>query len=640
MTISEHQVKQIKQIDSCFLEAMKPEPMLTVSQWAEQHRVLSQKSSSEPGKWSNARTPYLVEIMNCLSVTHPAKKIVFKKSSQIGGTEAGNNWIGYIIDHAPGPAMIVQPTVDTAKRNSRLRVEPLIDESPRLREKISAAKSRDAANTVLQKDFPGGTLVMTGANSSPGLRSMPAKYVMLDEVDAFPIDVDGEGDPISLVMARSRTFSRRKAFVVSTPTLDGSSKIDSEFELSDKRFYNVPCPHCNHFQILEFKNLQWTEGKPDTVLYYCSGCGAGIEERFKTKMLREGKWVATAESDVVGFHINSLYSPVGWFSWSEIAADYEEAKRDAEKEKKTEKLRTFFNTVLGETYKEEGDSPEWQKLYNRREDYVIGFVPDGVCFLTCGVDVQKDRLEMEVIGWGEGKESWSIDFNVIPGDTGKDEVWSLLGEYLERTFINAAAQEFPIKLTAIDSGYNTQQVYNFCRKYPSSRVIPVKGNDSLLQIMGHPKAVDVKIEGKTIRRGVKLWSVGIGVVKSELYSYLKQDPVTAEGKRPPGYCHFPQYGEEYFKQLTAESVQLKKNRKGQIFYEFIKTRERNEALDCRVYGRAAASLLGMDRYKTSDWDRFKIQTVAKKLEKRDNSNAGDPEIKRERVKRRRDSDFW
>ena len=189
---------------------------------------------------------------------------------------------------------------------------------------------------------------MTGSNSVAGLKSMPARYVFMDEVDEFPVDVDGQGDPVSLVMARSRTFSKRKAFLVSTPTIDGSSKIDSEYLLSDQRTFHVPCPECGHAQRLSFKNLQWEEGKPDTVLYYCEECGVGIPDSQKTKMLKGGKWVAkNPSSEVVGFHLSSLYSPVGWYSWREIAFDFDEAKEDLEKNKKTEKMRAFVNTVLG-----------------------------------------------------------------------------------------------------------------------------------------------------------------------------------------------------------------------------------------------------------------------------------------------------
>lgn len=625
-------------------ESFKPEPRLSVSMWADAHRVLSKKASSEPGKWDTRRTPYLREIMDTLSVSHPAKKIVFKKASQVGGTECGNNWLGYIIDHAPAPTMLIQPTVDTAKRNSRLRIEPLIDESPRLKEKVRAAKSRDSANTVQQKDFEGGTLVMTGANSAAGLRSMPARFIMLDEVDAYPRDVDGEGDPVSLVMARSRTFSRRKAFLVSTPTFDGLSKIDDEFKMSDRRFYHVPCPHCGKKQKLEFKNLQWTEKEPSSVLYYCEGCGVGIEERFKTKMLDQGEWIAeNPGAETIGFHLNSLYSPLGWYSWAEIATEYEEAKREQEQEKKTAKMKTFINTVLGETYKEPGEAPEWKRIYLRRESYKIGTVPSGVLFLTCGVDVQKDRLECEVVGWGKGKESWSITYVVFRGDTAGEEVWKELEQFItDQTFEHELGPQMPIKLTAVDSGYNTQHVYNFVRKFPPTKVVAIKGKDNLAMLVGLPKVVDAKFQGRAIRRAVKVWGVGVSLLKSELYGWLKLDPPIGEEKTPSGFCHFPEYDEEYFKQLTAEKVVIRRNRKGFSLTEFVKERERNEALDCRTYARAAASMVGLDRFRAQDFERFRVQSIAKPADNVNNVNEGlqkQTKDKPPRAKRERES-FW
>lgn len=626
-------------------EVLKPDPILTVSEWADSHRVLSKKASSEAGPWRTSRTPYLKEIMDCLSIFHPAQKIVLKKGSQVGGTESGNNWLGYVMDYAPGPFMLVLPTVDLARKVSRQRIEPLVEECPRLREKVREKKSRDSSSTILLKDFPGGTLALAGANSAAGLKSMPARFVMLDELDEFPLDVEGQGDPVSLVLARSRTFSRRKAFLVSTPTIDGISKIDDEFEISDKRFYFVPCPHCRHKQKLDFKNLQWDNGKPESVLYYCEGCGTGIEERYKTKMFAEGEWIATAESKVVGFHLSALYSPIGWFSWREIAQAKIEADSDFEKYRKTEKLKAFFNTILGETYKEVGEAPEWKNLYLRREKYEIATVPKQVRFITMGVDVQKDRLEFEVVGWGNRRESWSIDFGVILGDTADEKTWEGLAAVIDREFTREEGGTMGIKMTAVDSGYNTQHVYNFCRRYSITRVIPIKGMDTLSVMVGQPRAVDVKITGKTIRRGIKVFSLGVSLLKSELYSWLKFLPPEVDQKAPPGFCHFPQYDEEYFKQLTAERLLIKKNRRGFSQTEWVKERERNEALDCRIYARAAASLVGLDRQKDQEPEKAVEKEVAKSNnsaqtdnETRQNENARASDSRPQRARKK--SEYW
>lgn len=631
-------------VELWFRSALKPDPILTVSEWADEHRMLSKKSSSEAGRWRTERTPYLKEIMDALSVMSPVRKVVLMKGAQVGGTECGNNWLGYIIDHAPGPVMFVLPRIEDAKRNSKLRIDPLIEETPKLSAKIGSAKSRDSDNTILQKGFEGGELVMTGANSAAGLRSMPARYLFLDEVDAYPLDVEGEGDPISLALARSRTFARRKAFLCSTPTIDGYSKIHQEFELSDKRFFNIPCPHCTKKQVLKFDNLKWEKNKPETALYYCEHCGEAIEERFKTRMLNAGEWVPTAESDTHGFHISALYSPLGWFSWADIAKDYEDAKRELEVEKKHDKMRVFVNTILGETYKEPGEAPEWQRIYLRREPYKIGTVHERVAFLTCGVDVQKDRLEMEVVGWGRGLESWSVEYEVLSGDTSQEKVWDDLANYLQKIFHTSDGRGLPIHLTAIDSGFNTQQVYNFCRRFSTRRVVPVKGFEELATMYAPPRAVDVKMSnGRTYRRGVKYWPVGVSVIKSEIYGLLKIDPPVAGAPIPKGLCHFPEYDEEFFRQLCAEKVSIKKNRKGFTVMEWVKDRERNEALDVRVYNRAAAAIIGVDRFTEREWARMSTPPIVKTSEVVENVNTetkNQPPPSPKRRRDRRPSDYW
>lgn len=573
-----------------------------------------------------------------------------KKMVTTHNTECANNWVGYIIHLAPGPTLYVMPTVALAQRQSRQKIEPMLEESPAIKERVTEHKSRDgAASTILAKDFPGGILQFAGANSASGLKNMAARYVILDELDEYPLDVEGQGDPVSLVMARTRTFSRRKMLLISTPTIDGLSKIDSEFELSDKRFYLVPCPHCDHAQQLVFKGLKWDEGKPETVKYMCESCGKCIEERYKTRMLEHGKWVATAESSTVGFHLSALYSPIGWFSWSEIVDDFIKANDELKINKKTEKMKTFMNTILGETYKESGESPEWQKLYARREQYPIGKVPVGVQFLTMGVDVQKDRIEYEIVGWGDRKESWSIEYDSFIGDTALDmsdpkSPWLKLAEKIDQDFDGPGDSKFMIRITAIDSGFNTQRVYNFCRRYGVSKVIPIKGVEHQHQTISASRTVDVRESGKTIRRGVKLFNVGVSMLKHELYAWLrftKPDPGEAA---PPGYCHFPEYGEEYFKQLTAESQMIKKDRRGHGHTEWVKERERNEALDCRIYNRAAASLVGIDRRKEPPAPVPEKKSIANENVTRqtepEKKVVKQPDRQIRQRRERRPSDFW
>lgn len=595
-----------------FAAGLMPDPMLTVDTWADAHRVLSPKGSAEPGPWRTSRTPYSREPMLCLSPASPWEEVLLMWAAQTSKTETGNNWIGFIIDHAPGPAMAVQPTVDLAKRYSKQRIAPLIESTPRLLAKVRDARERDSGNTQLAKEFDGGVLILTGANSAAGLRSMPARYLFLDEVDAYPGDVEGEGDPITLAEARQRTFGRRKKrLVTSTPTIKGRSKIEARFEMSDQRFYFVPCPHCQAKQVLKFGNLKWDKGSPRTARYACVECGALIENHQKTWMLERGEWRATKPGNgrIAGFHLSALYSPVGWLSWAEIAEQWEESESDLDKR------RTFVNTVLAETWVERGDAPEWERIYERREQYPIGRVQRGGLFLTCGVDVQKDRIEWEVVAWGRGKESWSVDYGIEPGDTAGPEVWARLDALLQRTWKHDSGVELGIARMAVDSGYNTQNVYTWARQHPLTRVLAVFGSSTSQVLLGHPTAVDVSASGRKMRRAYKRWPVGHGIGKTELYGWLRlpkptDETLAAGGGFPPGYCHFPEYPEEFFKQLTAEQLVPHKKKGGytRLEWEVIPGR-RNERLDCRVYARAAAASVGIDRFKDADWAALEAATA-------------------------------
>jgi phage terminase large subunit GpA-like protein len=593
-------------IQAAWRAGIKPEPLLTVSEWAERNRMLSSKGSAEPGPWRNSRTPYLAEIMDCLSPSHPAQRVVFMKGAQVGATESGNNWIGYVIQHAPGPMLTVQPTVELAKRFSRQRIEPLLEETPSLRNLVAAARERDSGNTMLSKDFAGGQLVLTGANSAVGLRSMSARYLFMDEVDAYPGDVEGEGDPIALASARARTFGRRKKeYLVSTPTIEGASRIEREYLASDQRRFFLPCPHCGAMQWLQFERLRWDKGRPETAAYVCAECDVPIEERHKTWMLGAGEWRPTAEAEaahVVGFHISSLYSPVGWLSWEQIARDWEAAQG------KDQAIKTFKNTVLGVTWQEQGDAPEWQRLYDRRERWKPGTVPGGGLLLTAGVDVQRDRLEASVWAWGRDKQSWLVDHRVIAGNPAQTAVWASLAEMLDEQWRHEGGGGMGLSLMAVDSGdgMTTAEVYAFARRH-GPRVIAIKGQDALRQAVGAPAKTELRQRGTRLG-GMKVWPVGSSYLKGETYGWLKLDAPTLESGAAfaAGYVHLPVHvaGEEYCRQLTAEQLVVRASRNGFKRMEWVKTRERNEALDCRVYARAAAAAMGMDSWQAARWDRM------------------------------------
>lgn len=559
-------------------------------------------------------------IMDALTPGNPAKRVVFMKAAQTGGTEAGNNWIGYVIHHSPAPMMAVQPTVEMAKRNSRQRIDSLIEESPALRDLVQPARKRDSGNTQLSKEFPGGVLIMTGANSAVGLRSMPARYLFLDEVDGYLDTIDDEGDPVSLAEARSMTFGhRRKVFLVSTPTVAGHSRIENEYQSSDQRRFFVPCPHCGHMQWLRFDRLRWENDDPDTTRYHCEGCEEKIEERHKLGMLRGGEWQATAESRdggvTIGFHISTLYAPPGWKSWADIAREKIACGDSAHRH------QVFTNTVLGETWQDRGEAPDWQRLYDRREQHwSLGDVPEDVCVLTAGADVQRaGRIEVSVWGWGPGLQSWLVDHVVIEGDPARQDVWIRMTEFVGRTWPHASGGRIGISRLAIDSGdgVTTDAVYNWVRSVRSSDVIAIKGMRGMNKVMpvSTGQSVEVNHAGKRSRHGVTVFTISVSLFKAETYRWLNLEMPTDEEQQegtgtPDGYVHLPAgTPSEWCKQLVAEQLTTKRDAKGYVRREWEQIRERNEALDCRVYARAAAWQLGLDRWDEETWHRAKSALV-------------------------------
>lgn len=587
---------------AAFFRGIQPDPVhLTVSEWADKFRLLSSRASSEPGRWATARTPYLREPMDSLSPQDPTKTVTMLFGSQLGKTETGLNWIGSIIDIAPGPMLMVQPTTDMVKKVVRQRLDPAINETPVLSEKVAEQKGRDGGNSLYSKEFLGGILIMAGANSPAGLASMPIRYLFLDEVDRYPGDVDGEGDPVNLAKARTRTFPNSKTLITSTPTETGNSRIETSFEDSDQRHFYLSCPDCGHRQVLKFGNLVWDKetdehGKekdlPETACYMCEDCGSLIPEHKKTWMLETGEWVPHRPEVKYhrGYYLNSLYSPLGWYSWADIVADFLAAKN------RPSELKVFVNTVLAQTWHEKGEVPDWEAMYRRRQDYKFNTCPKGVLFLTAGVDIQRNRIEMEVVGWGREFRSWSVDYRVFKGDTADKEVWKQLWATLKETWeVEGTSVRLKLSMMGVDSSDQTQIVYKQVRDTHDARVMAIKGMDNQVVPVAQPKTVDIDINGKRIFRGIQFWPVGVSVIKTELYGFFRQPPPLDDEPTPLGYCEWPQYEKEYFLQITAEQ-RVRRTVNGRTAFRWEKKYERNEALDCRVYARAAAYVFGLDRF--------------------------------------------
>ncbi|MBR6838813.1 MAG: phage terminase large subunit family protein, partial [Alphaproteobacteria bacterium] len=443
------------------IDGLTSDPIQTVSEWADEYRFLSSVSSSEPGRWNTERTPYLKEIMDSLSPNNPCEKVVFMKGAQVGGTECGNNWMGFCICNAPGPMLIVNPTTETAKRTSRMRIDPAIEHCPALRDRIKSPRSRDSGNTMLMKEFPGGILILTGANSPVGLRSLPVRYLFLDEVDGFPDEAGTEGDPVDLAVQRTATFNNRKIFVVSTPTIKDASRIEQAFLEGDQRYFHVPCPHCGHYQVLRWRNVIFDPKNLTEAVYKCEKCEAIWHDYQKEQILKKGRWIATnpdANAGVISFHLSSLYSPHGWTSWTNIAREFLDSKDDPSR------LQVWTNTKLAETWEDmAGSQIDPTSLMARREKWGPE-LPPKVVLLTCGVDVQDNRLELEIVGWGRGEESWSIDYQVLYGDPSTPELWAQLDEVLSRKYSHSKdVPDLHVAATCIDSGgHYTDYVINYC----------------------------------------------------------------------------------------------------------------------------------------------------------------------------------
>ena len=582
------------------MRAWAPPPRLSLSQWADKHFVLSAESAAQPGRWRTL--PYQRGIMD--AITDPRiEHVTVMKSARIGYTLMFSAAIGYFMHQDPAPMLVVQPTVDDAKNFSKETIATMLRDVPVLaalttRDEESKGP-KDSSNTMTHKLFPGGVLSLVGANSGAGFRRISRRVVLLDEVDAYPPSAGSEGDPVRLAKMRTQAFWNRKLVDGSTPLLAGSSRIEQLFLDGDQRRFHVPCPHCGHMDFLAFRQIDrghwmvWPEGEPGAAHFVCSKNGCVIEHKDKRAMLERGEWRADAElKGHASFHIWAAYSYSPNATWGDIATEFVAANKEG-----SEALRTFVNTWLGETWQEKGEAPEWERLYRRREKYARGTVPAQVLLLTAGVDVQRDRLVVEVVGWGGDRQSWSVDALVLPGDTSRPEVWASLDELLARQWPTEDGGARPIEMLAVDSGDQTQTVYNWARRYPMSRVIAVKGASSAAAIINSPSAVDVTVRGKKLSRGYKVWPVGSSLVKSELYGWLRLEAPVDGGPCPPGFCHFPEHGEDFFKQLTAEHLVQVRKRTGHIVHEWqVQPGRENHYLDCRVYARAAAALKGLDRY--------------------------------------------
>lgn len=578
-------------------KTVAPPKQLTVSQWADSYRQLSSEASAEPGKWDTSRAPYQRRIMDAVSDSQ-VDEIVVMTSAQIGKTEILLNILGYYIDYDPSPMMYLQPTLEMAEAFSKDRLAPMIRDTKVLTNKVGDPKSKNSGNTLLHKTFPGGHITMAGANSPSSLASRPIRVLLADEVDRYPVSAGTEGDPLLLAAKRTTTFWNKKKIYVSTPTIKGASRIETEYENSTMEEWNVYCPSCGELQPYEWGRLNF-----DSVTMTCRCCGAlHTEHEWKA---REGQWIARfPERRKVGFHLNELASP--WKKWGEIINDFLEAK------KTTETLKVWINTSLGESWEVQGDGADEQVLFDRRENYGCQ-VPEDVLLLTAGIDTQDDRFEIEVVGWGEGEESWGIQYKTIYGDLHKSEVWNELDEYLQTEFSYEDGRKIKIACACQDSGgHFTQDVYKFTKPREIRKVFAIKGK-------GGESIPFIHTVSRNNREKAALFTLGVDAGKETIISNLK---IESEGA---GYCHFPTefdrgYGVDFFKGITSESMVITEVNGVPRAKWVKKSGVRNEPLDVRNYAMAALRILNPNyealKRRKSNSDTNSVNTVPKRKGRR------------------------
>lgn len=555
----------------------KPDPRYTVSEWAGEYRILTTESSAEAGKWSNERTPYLIEIMNEMSPTSPTQQVKVIKGTQLGFSSCGDNIAMAYLDFYPCPILYILPTETLAKGTSIRRITPAIRAVPQLAKKVTSGKSKTDIGQVYTKPVAGGILQLGWSNSTASFRSFSARVVILDDVDGF--GEFGEGSTMLLGKARADAFSNKKIYINSTPTVAGSSNIEVEFEDSDQREYEMPCPECN-----ELMGFKWDYMHYDTnfsgqlkgdVKCGCPHCGSLLSEYQKTEMMSKGVWIPKNEGHLhKGYKLTSFYSPLGWLSWNNIAEEFIKADK-LMKRGDASLMQTWQNTRNATVFEKQLDGVNITNANDRVEEYEAE-VPDGVLIITCGVDTQDTRFELEVLGHGRNGETWSINYKTIAGDPEFIETRDDLDNYLFNTeFKRANGSVMKISGIGIDTqGHKSKAMYEYCRLRASQNVFAFKGANTINAPISN-KRMHQMVYGE-----LTLFMIGVTAIKNSFYNNL--------GLKDHGdnFQHFPNknvYDKRYFDMLTAE----KRNDKGG--YEAIRTR--NEALDCRVYAIAVLTVM-------------------------------------------------
>lgn len=584
---------QMLEVINYGVSILKPKPILTGSMWADNYFYLSAESSSTPGKWKTR--PWQKEIIDAMT-DQITPTVVFQKPTRVGYTKMLDIVIGYYIHQRPSVQLHYQPNADEAKGFAEDELEPMIRDNFEIRNLVETPniRGRTKREKTIKKLYPGGYAEILGAESDRNFNRRTARVVSGDEIDTWKKEAGNAGDTITTMLRRTSDFWDRKNILGGKPVgamfdkladeslEDGMSLVNYWFNLGTQEHRYLPCPKCNHLQLFTFDDLVWEKDKdetgktikhyPKTAHFTCKKCQHKIYDKDKRQMDKRGKWIAhNPDSSIRSFHIWAMLSYSPNVTWGDIVKEFLEAKNNKLK------LKAFYSEVLARTWEEEYEKIDIDDFSSKLEVYEAN-IPDGVLLLTAGVDMQDDRLECEVVGWGRAEESWSIEYKIFHGDTSKPDVWKILDEFLLKLYTCENDSKMRVFCVGVDTGgHNTQRAYMFCKGKQTRRIFAFKGNNQL------NTPIVPRVASKNNKQKVPLYNVGVNSAKDILYSYIQTKEIG------PGYMHFPNdpiYNEEYFKQLTAEA----RDKTGR----WKPRRKRNEALDCRVYAYSALHVSGVD----------------------------------------------
>lgn len=553
--------------------AFRPAPKRTVSEWADQRRKLSSESSPEAGQWKTSDNPLHREIMDCFS-DPLCERVTVMASGQFGKTEDILNVSGCHIEDDPCPILIVRPTKDEATAFSKDRFAAMLRDTPSLQGLVLQPRVKGSDNTLFHKKFYGGHVTITWAGSPAGVASRPIRIVLCDEIDLYSVDA------VSKAIKRSARFWNRKIGLFSTPTYEDTSAIEAEYKAGDRRRPEVPCLHCGAFQRLEWGQVEFGHAPPDSAVYVCAHCSRAWSDRERAEALRSAVWKAEGEfrghASFSAWEIHVPYSRI-----TTMVEEFLKAKRRADLGD-PDPLMNWTNLTLGKSWTLKGKTVAAEPLLERRENYSPGALPYRILYLTAGIDVQDNRIEIEIVGWRREKradieESWGVEDIALYGDPAKGEIWRELDEILAREWVTEDGRRLRLGAVAIDSGgHHTGEVYRFCDKKVARHVYAIKGIDGARPIWPRRAGRSKKYQGSLV------WMVGVETAKARIYNQLR---VEAAG---PGYAHFPlDYSEKYFKELTSEEIRVKYFHGKAALYFYLPAGRRNEALDRRAYALAA-----------------------------------------------------